>query len=438
MAVGAGPSILDLWSDLVDPKTGIVRQVTELRIDDDDPPFVHYLSYASDTEAFGFLPNFGNNGGVGTTARAAIAKAHGEAVERYCAAMFRYDDLTWSRYRDLSEPATPPDTFALYSAGQCDVPGFPWRRFDDESPVAWVRGRSLVTGERVLVPAAFVYVPYHYQRSRQDTPIAQPISTGLACGASLADATLAALCEVVERDAFTIMWQARMGRPRIPVDNLTSELLELVERYRSVGLTVHLADISTDVACPVVLSVAEGFASTSPAVAVAAAAHPDPTVAARKSLEELAHTRKFAAQVMDFLPPVEIDVEGGHPAVDGQRAHLRFYCPQEAKHAARFAWEGAEQTRVADIRTAADPGLGALVAEVAATGEEIIACDLTTPDIRSLGLHVVRVVVPGFHPLQMGHANRCKGGRRLATLPLGAGAVEWSPEHDNSYPHPFP
>jgi ribosomal protein S12 methylthiotransferase accessory factor len=435
---GPGPqTILDAWPDLVDHRTGIVRELAELRIDDDDPPFVHYLSYACSTEAWGFLPNFGNNGGVGANVRTAIAKALGEAVERYCSALVRYDDLVWSAYDRLDEPATSPASFALYRPEQYASAGFPWQPFTTDAPVAWTRGRSLVSGRPVLVPAAFVYVPYHYLRDRPDTPIAQPISTGLACGPSPEDATLAALCEVVERDAFTLMWQARLVRPRIRPGSLPGEVADLVDRYAAVGLTVHLVDITTDVACPTVLAVAEGFVPTSPAIAVAAASFPDPVVAARKSLEELAHTRKFAAQVMDYLPPVPVEVEAGHPAVDGQRAHLRFYCPQEAKAVASFAWSGVREIDLAEQRSCR-PSVDALVAEVAASGEDVIACDLTTPDVAELGLAVVRVVVPGFHPLHMGHANRCLGGRRLATLPLMAGVEDWSPARDNPYPHPFP
>ncbi len=436
-------SILDRWDDLVDPVTGVVREVAEFRIDDDDPPFVHVLSYACSTGPMGYLPNFGNNGGVGADVYTAVGKALGEAVERYCAAMFDYGDLIWSSFRDLTEPATPPDAFALYSREQYATPRFPWRPFHDDSTVSWVRGRSLVSDEPVLVPAAFVYVPYHYRRDLGDTPVKQPISTGLACGGSVEDATLSALCEVIERDAFTLTWQARLRRPRIALDPLPAALADLVDRYHRVGLGVHLVDITTDVGCPTVLSVVEGDAPTSPAVAVAAASHPDPLVATRKSLEELAHTRKFAAQVMDYLPPVPVDVSGGHPEVDGQRAHLRFYCPQESKAWARFAWSSPAEVELAGI--AALPGLSAVVQRVAEVGEDVVAVELTTPDIAELGLHVVRVVVPGLHPLQMGHANRCLGGYRLAaalgsaapngTAPNGSGPT-WPP--DNPYPHPFP
>jgi ribosomal protein S12 methylthiotransferase accessory factor len=438
MTLTAARSILDLWSDLVDSRTGIVREVRELFIDDDEPRFVHFLSTASNTEAFGFLPNFGNNGGVGLSAKVAIAKALGEAVERYCSAMFRYDDLLWSSYRELTVPATQPESFALYSEAQYSVPSFAWRPFREQTRVAWIAGRSLVSGHEVLVPAAFVFVPYHYQRHLGDTPVAQPISTGLACGSTLEDATLSALCEVVERDAFTTTWQATLRRPRISIGSLPDPLPDVLARYHAVGLDVHLVDLTTDVGCPVVLSVAEGFADTSPALAVAAAAHTDPATAALKSLEELAHTRKYAAQVMDYQPPVPVDVEGGHPAVDGQRAHLGFYCPQESKAAARFLWGSESETSLEQVAEHGPTDIRSLVARVAATGEDVVAVELTTPDIASIGLHVVRVVVPGFHPLQMGHVNRCLGGHRLRRALSGRDGEEFSAFGDNPYPHPFP
>jgi ribosomal protein S12 methylthiotransferase accessory factor len=438
MTLTATRSILDLWSDLVDSRTGIVRDVRELFVDDDEPRFVHYLSTASNTEAFGFLANFGNNGGVGLSAKVAIAKALGEAVERYCSAVFRYDELLWSCYQDLTVPATKPESFALYNPAQYSLPGFAWRPFRQDTNLAWVAGRSLVSGHQVLVPAAFVFVPYHYQRHLGDSPITQPISTGLACGPTLEEATLSALCEVIERDAFTTTWQAALVRPRISADDLPGRLPDVVDRYHAVGLDVHLVDLTTDVGCPVVLSVAEGFADTSPAVAVAAAAHPDATTAALKSLEELAHTRKYAAQVMDYLPAVPVDVERGHPDVDGQRTHLRYYCPQESKAAARFLWSSRSEVSVQQVAELGPADLSSLVARVAATGEDVVLVELTTPDIASLGLHVVRVVVPGFHPLHMGHANRCLGGQRLPRALSSRQGEELSSSADNPYPHPFP
>jgi len=430
--------ILDRWDHLVDPRVGIIRELRELEIDDDEPDFFHYLSTACDTRAFTALRNFGNNGGVGTTRPRAIAKAMGEAVERYCAAIFDDRELIRASYRELHDRATPPEAFALYRPEQHAAPGFPWLPFTEETQVAWTRGRSLIDGGEVLVPAAAVHVPFVYRLSLADVPVMEPISTGLACGSSREDATCSALCEAVERDAFTITWQARLSRPRVSRDRLPAEVLDLLRRYEDAGLDVEIADITTDLGIPTLLTVAVGRVPTSPAIAVAAACHPSPTTALVKSLEELAHTRKYAAQLMDHTPDVPFDLAGGHPAVKTQREHLRAYCPQASIRHTEFLWASDESR---ELRRAEDPApsLDALVARVSAAGLEPIACDLTTPDVADLGLAVTRVVVPGLHPLYMGHENRALGGHRLYDVPARMGYDgPAAGEPDNPYPHPFP
>lgn len=435
--------LLGAWNYLVDPKVGIIRALHEMRPDDDDPDFFHYLSRASDTARFTAMKNFANNGGVSTTRYVAMAKAIGEAIERYCGAIFDYRDLVYSSYAELDRPATPPGAFALYRPEQFASEDFPWKPFDDDAIVAWTTGRSLVTGANVLVPAAMVFIPYHYLRSRRETPVVQPISTGIACGSSLADATLSGLCEAIERDAFTIMWQARLSRPHLDESTLPATVEDLLRRYSEVGLRVELMDITTDVDVPCVLSVALSDATTSPAVAVAAAVHPSMERACIQSLEELAHTRKFAKQLMDFTPELPVEVDAGHPEVQDQRHHLRFYCPQDAKQHAEFCWAAPERVPfrrdAGDGATSAEARLEVVVDELVRAGLEPVACDLTTPDIRCLGLSVVRVVVPGLNPLFMGHRNRALGGTRLYTVPqkLGLRGLE-DDEPDNPYPHPFP
>lgn len=415
----------------------------ELRVDDDEPDFFHYLSTACDTASFKALSNFGNNGGASVDRYGALAKALGEAVERYCSAIFDYRDFVLAAYDDLEERATPPAAFALYRPEQYEQEAFPWQPLRSDSLVNWARGRSLVTGQETLVPAASVFVPYHYLRSRPDTPFVQPISTGLACGSSYEEAALSGLCEVVERDAFTLMWQARMSRPRISIAGLPATAHDAVRRFDRAGLRVEIVDITTDIRFPTIFTAAIADAPTSPAVAVAAATDASAERAAVKSLEELAHTRTFSRQLLEYTPPVEVDVAAGHPEVVDQKTHLRFYCPQEAKAFAEFAWASEEARDFADVVDRSDGDrsveLSALVEELAAAGCDAVVVDLTTPDIASLGLSVVRAVVPGLHPLFMGHRNRALGGNRLYEVPQRLGYEGLEPgQQDNPYPHPFP
>ncbi len=435
-------SLFAHFDDLVDPMVGIVRRVSEMRPDDDEPAFFHYLATACDTGRFTTLSNFNNTGGVSVDRAGAVAKAVGEAVERYCSAIFDYRDLVLAPYAELSERAVPPERFAFHSEAQYASEGFPWRPFTRDAPVCWTRGVSLITGEPTLVPASCVFVPFHYLSSRPDTPIGQPISTGLACGGSWDAAVLSGLCEAIERDAFTITWQARLSRPRVDRSTLPPGVRGLVARYEAVGLRVELMDITNDIAVPTALAFALGDAETSPAVTVAAASDPSFETACVKTLEELAHTRKFSRQLLQCTPPVAVEEENGHPEVVDQRTHLRFYGPQESKAFAEFAWSSPEVVPFrADPATppSEEVALAGAVAAVAERGLEPIACDLTTPDVAGLGLRVARVVVPGLHPLFMGHRNRALGGHRLYSVPQVLGHEGLEPGMpDNPNPHPFP
>jgi ribosomal protein S12 methylthiotransferase accessory factor len=435
--------LLGLWEYLVDEKVGVIKRIFELPTDEDDPNFFHYLSTACDTARFTPLRNFGNNGGVSTNRYIAIAKAMGEAVERYCSAIFRYEDFVFASYNQLRQPAVSPDRFALYRPEQFSRRKLPWRPFTPDSPVYWTQGTSLISGEQILVPAAMVYVPFHFNSSIGDTPICQPISTGLACGSSFIEALLSGLCEVIERDAFTITWQSRLGRPRIRPESLSAAAQDRLERFSAVNIEVKIMDITTDVPCPTIMTIALSDSEVSPALALAAATDLSADMAVIKSLEELAHTRKFAKQLTEYTPPVPVEMDEDHPKVIDALTHLRFYCPQSAKSFSEFAWASRE---VRDFRTVIDrkseddeKDLKSLVEDLSAIGLEAIACDLTTPDIATLGLSVVRILVPGMHPLFMGHQNRALGGRRLYEIPKKLGQRGFDPgESDNPYPHPFP
>jgi len=74
------------------------------------------------------------------------------------------------------------------------------------------------------------------------------------------------------------------------------------------------------------------------------------------------------------------------------------------------------------------------------TGHQVLTVDVTSPDIATLGLSVVRAVVPGYHPLTFGHNRRALGGR-LKTLPPRLdwpGQAEAGQPPDHLSPHPYP
>lgn len=435
--------ILGLWNVLVDPKVGVIQRVTDLPLNHDDPDFFHYFSKACDTARFAPWRNFGNNGGASIHRAVAMAKAIGEGVERYCAAIYRREELQLAPFRHLRTRATHPDLFSVYRSDQFGQKGFPWQPFTVDAPVHWTPGTSLSTGETILLPAATVFVPFQYRPAEISAHILEPISTGLACGCSVAEAAVSGLCEVIERDAFSITWQAMLSCPRLRHDTLPEHCQELLRRFSRVGITVELIDITNDFGVSTIMAMGVCGAPTSPALAVAAATDPSPEHALVKSVEELAHTRRYAKHLMRYLEPIPDQREEGHPLVRDQIEHLRFYCEQESLAHARFAWASTEERDLAEMPNlsggAAEQELEVLAARIQAVGLEPIACDLTTSDIRPLGLHVVRSVIPGAHPMYMGYKSRALGARRLYEAPQRLGHPGLDPNGpDNPYPHPFP
>ncbi|MCA1458225.1 YcaO-like family protein [Bradyrhizobium sp. BRP22] len=53
--------------------------------------------------------------------------------------------------------------------------------------------------------------------------------------------------------------------------------------------------------------------------------------------------------------------------------------------------------------------LETLVDQVAGTGHDVLAADLTTEDVAAPGFHVIRALIPGYHPMFMGYASRALG-----------------------------
>ncbi|MGH3721449.1 MAG: YcaO-like family protein [Pseudonocardiaceae bacterium] len=427
---------------LVDPRVGIIGSVTEVRKEAGGPDFFHYGAEAANTLPMTGRENFRVTGGAATTRPGAVAKAIGEAIERYCSAWYVLDELPKTSYRAVPFVCVAPEEFALYREEQYDKPGFAPARFTHDTTLRWTSATDLGTGECVYLPAARVYMPYAFYAGANDAPIVKPISTGLACHLSQEETAIGAICEVVERDAVTITWQAMLAPPRIRVETLPDELYDLVARFERPAGTVVMFDITLDHGVPTVLSVLLGPHAGAPALVVAASASPSLPDATRKSLEELAHTRRYAQLIATHSARLSPDGPDHH-SVQGQRGHLNFWADHRNLPLADFLFASAERVDYDDLPdpSTGDPteDLHLLVERITGVGERVLLVDLTTPDVGGLGFSVMRAVVPGLHPLQLGHRLRALGGRRLWTVPQKLGHPGISPSTgDNPAPHPYP
>jgi ribosomal protein S12 methylthiotransferase accessory factor len=434
--------LIDILPYVVDSRVGIVREVTELPCYAGTPDFFHFYARACNTIAFTRQVNFFDAGGASSDRGLAVAKAIGEAVERYCAAIYDAEQLPLFSREAAPFPCVDPTSFAHYNAEQYASSGFPFVPFGDTTPVRWVPAFDALTFEKTFVPAAKVYAPYIYSLGTGDSPICQSISTGLACHMSLAEAAITGVCEVIERDAVTLTWQAMISPPQLRVETLSDANYDLVERFERTGCKVTMFDITTDTGVPTVLSALRHQSIEQPALAVAASASLNPEEAVRKSLEELAHTYRYSKEIIFKLPRLEVDAPS-HKNVTGQISHLNFWCDHQNIHYAGFLFASKKRLDFDQLPNLASGDarrdLATIARVVETTGHRVLLVDVTTSDVRELGFSVVRAIVPGFHPLALGFDLRARGGRRLYEVPQKLGhkgiILESS---DNPIPHPYP
>src|SRR3954447_11381174 len=151
-----------ILESLLDSHVGIIRHVKELRRGAGEPDFFHYYAQACSTQAFSRQINFGHTGGASADPDRALAKTIGEAVERYCSALYDVEELPLCSFQDAPFPCVTPGEFALHNRGQYAQRGFLYVPFTPTTPVRWTPALDPLIGDIRHVPAAMVYMPYSY------------------------------------------------------------------------------------------------------------------------------------------------------------------------------------------------------------------------------------------------------------------------------------
>jgi ribosomal protein S12 methylthiotransferase accessory factor len=429
---------LPLLGAAVSPLAGIVARVTQSTNAPDESRLVHVACrLASGRRTIG-AETVEYGGGVSTSARRARAAAIGEAVERYSGAYVPVQRLVRATAAELGDATPPPERYALFHPRQHESPGFPFVPFTRETKLHFVAGRSLSDGSPVFLPAQLVYL-------RPPDPawaaIGYPTSNGLACGASLEEALLAALLEVVERDAVMLAWNNRLSLPLL--DWSDDPPLRRLERrfFAPSGVSYSVLDGSVFLGVPVAIAVVHGTPGERAALAVGAGCGATVATAWLKALSE-------AFGVLRWLRRHTL-ADPERRVVDPFRVttfddHMLFYASHEHARLASFLDASPHRTRTRDVQPVEGETPKRRIAEVlerlAARDVTAYGVDVTAPDVRSLGLRVARVVAPELCALDVAHSARYLGGRRLYTAALEAGLSSEAlhPAAVNPHPHPFP
>jgi ribosomal protein S12 methylthiotransferase accessory factor len=429
----------DRLADLVSPTVGIIRSVVPQPRAEDEP-IPPYL-YVATLSHFDFRMADGNErigAGKGPSPEAAYAAAIGEAVERYCA-------FQWDMGRTIVVPAAQvpagtilPTDLVLYSAAQYATPGFPHRPWDERADTTWLAGVELGSGDEVFVPAGMTYL-VNPMPTPQDH-LTPPTSNGLAAGATLSDAVLGGLYELMERDAFLITWMNRLPATEIDLRASGGAAASVATHYGRRGVTLRAFLLPSDLPAATVLAVAFDDAPGRPAQIVGLGCHLDVAVATEKAVFELCQARPSeTARFRDNPPEGRLREYRDVATLDD---HSAFASQRSRRHEFEFLWASGSSTVLegaAGPLPPAEEQLRTCTTELSRLGSRLAYVDLTLPDIASVGLHVVRVLATSLQPIHFGHGEERLGGTRLFSVPeqLGLRDPRSGPEELNPCPHPL-
>jgi len=244
------------------------------------------------------------------------------------------------------------------------------------------------------------------------------------------------LLEIIERDAFMIMWYNSLSLPKLDIRNhpLAEPFRALLDETR---FELSVVDTTLDLGIPS----AFGLLKTRDGkVSFGGSARLTMEEAVCKTLMEISQlyignkTQIYSEDLPSLLP---------HQITDyGMR--LPYYEQPYASDELAFT-VASELIRPLtsdkpDARGTDSERLDYIVRRLAERGLEAICVDVTSEDVKELGLSVVKMIVPGTVQLPRSERERLVASKRIYETPvaLGLRTEPIRPEELNSSPHPFP
>jgi ribosomal protein S12 methylthiotransferase accessory factor len=306
--------------------------------------------------------------GKGGTPQQSQASAVMELAERFSFFTFckNRENFFIEEYRNLKHPALPFESIALSvhdATEELDAA----RAVFERLPLRWTWAYNLTRQEEMVVPFNWFYAINEYNGPSAGNCVEEALSQGL--------------CEIVERHVCSLISRNKIPVPGIRLESVTDPLvLELVAKYREVGVELFLSDFSLDTGIPSVGVLAydpETFPEKSEIVWTAGTT-PDPQKALSRALTEVAQLagdfNTASNYVASGLPKLN-DIQEADFITHPERMVSIGQLPDLSNH---------------NIRVEVENGVSAL----RRLGLEVIVIDTMHPRLRIPAFYTI---IPGAH-----------------------------------------
>ena len=380
-------------------------------------------------------------GGVSVRAEQALAIARCEALERFQVAfMPEMEPLVRARYPDLTAAVDPALLFFQGLAEQRPDPR--------QAPMYWTAVTRITQHRQLLAPAQEVW--FGTDRLPGETMCIRPTTNGCALGNSVSEAALFAILELIERDAYLLMWYLRSTRGKLNLASLRYEPVNLLLarlKYKFPQYRMHAFDIRSDVPVPAIAVVGVRAGGSGPKTLHAAAARPTAAHALYAALKDLA---------------LSLDMVGGQQRrnsgwtapeseelVNSPDDHRAFYARDDnfprlsfldLERPGDIELAGVDSTRCfGDLPPANLRDAVIIIAEaMERLGLAVLLKNITHDFSAARGLYCVKAIVPGMFPMWYGPRNlRFALTDRLCRIGADRGSGPVTGSSVNLQAHPF-
>lgn len=317
----------------------------------------------------------------------------------------------------------------------------PSLQFDDTTPFLWIQGTSLVTGKKVHVPAQTVSGYRNHPILRKEPLIRFRSTIGLATWPQKNGAYLAGALEVIEREAYMVMWLNQLTPARISTVSLgtySQTLSDLFAECKKYRIKLHVLRMPTDAPTHAICVIAEDMSGTdaAPRFAFGLKAHRSLVYAVEKAATEALRARGgFRRSLLNgkkrWDPQTSIH-EIGH------MDRIFYWAVPEHAHKLLFLTQGTEEkAKLEDWDTESeDQHLARIINWCKNSGFECVSVSLGTSKKNVTAWHVEMVLIPELQSTYLTDKIQHLGGERWKTVPKVLG---YTPRKTpfTERPHPF-
>jgi ribosomal protein S12 methylthiotransferase accessory factor len=216
--------------------------------------------------------------GKGGTSEQSEASAVMELAERFSFFSFfkNPDNFLIEEYRNLTHEALPFEYIAKSVNDETSDLHLAKEVFS-RLPLKWTWGYNLTRRKEVLVPFDWFYAINEFNGPSTGNCVEEALSQGI--------------CEIIERHVSSVISRSRIKTPAINVLSVSDPLvLEMIQKYESVGVKLYITDFSLDTGIPSVgvLAYDPGTFPEKSEIVWTAGTTPDPQKALSRALTEVA------------------------------------------------------------------------------------------------------------------------------------------------------